>query len=152
MIFRVLLSRTILAKACGGMTGYLSSSSYIARCWLRPLLCPPPLFLAIPRPLTLRSRSDSVKTFLHCERPYGPSHRVFSQAETSDCNCSRLDSFENEISASSIIVSRPQPVSLSSLFSRSDRFPSSERARDWTLSNLNCLEAVIATTMKESPQ
>ena len=92
--------------------------------------CPPPLFLAIPRPLTLRSRSDSVKTFLHCERPYGPSHRVFSQAETSDCNCSRLDSFENEISASSIIVSRPQPVSLSSLFSRSDKSPSSDRARD----------------------
>ncbi len=130
MIFRVLLSRTILANACGGMTGYLSSSSYIARCWLRLLLWPPPLFLAIHTPLTLRTRPHSVMTFLHCERPYGPSHRVFSQDDTSDCKCSSSPSLENEISACSIIVSRPHPVSLWSLFSRSDKSPSSERARD----------------------
>src|SRR6056300_1871967 len=48
MMLSVVLSRTIRAKACGGITGYLSNSSYCARCLPR---CrpppPPPFFLAI---------------------------------------------------------------------------------------------------------
>ncbi len=131
MMFSVLLSLTIRANACGGITGYLSNSSYVARCCCLGFLLASAPFLAIVRPPPVcETRLRSVMTFRQFECPYGASQRLDNQSDTNSSRFFRSASFGNVLSAWPIISPRPQPFSLSSLANKSSSEPSSERPLD----------------------